>query len=298
MEMWHQEKSLKAECPWGGNPLPGGQYCPNKWPCCQTKGADNMVPIWGTENGKDAFDPQPNLVTGTVGEQFPPGVERGGSLKVFNDIAMRQLLLTNYDGEEVHWKGTKLLRFNLDKQCLDNAQARPSQERFYLFGPSGFFANLSLPEEGIPVLASLPHFLYGDPALLAAVEGIRPDAALHSLTIDVEPISGSATVAHQRAMISVALPEEQTWVNNDDWFPTLPHGTIVPILWFDDYSYPTQEGLQEVYTVYLTRGISKGILGGSIGCSVLFAVALAWSIWDHYRSTRTTGFPKKRSMPE
>ena len=28
---------VKVECPYGGNPLPGGQYCPHKYPCCQVR---------------------------------------------------------------------------------------------------------------------------------------------------------------------------------------------------------------------------------------------------------------------
>jgi hypothetical protein len=115
-----------------------------------------------------------------------------------------------------------------------------------------------------------------------AVDGMNPDVEKHELYLDVEPRSGSTSVAHQRAMVNIPLPNEQHWINEDDWFPKLRHGTIIPILWFDDASLPTQDGLQEIFTMYL--GLSAAEYSFVIGliCACIFAILIMIEIYKYY----------------
>ena len=41
----------------------------------------------------------------------------------------------------------------------------------------------------IPVIASLPHFLYADPKYLAQVEGLHPNEKEHRTDVCIEPVS-------------------------------------------------------------------------------------------------------------
>lgn len=49
--------------------------------------------------------------------------------------------------------------------------------------------NVSACRFGSPAFLSLPHFLYADPALREAVEGMAPDPDKHSFYFAVEPVS-------------------------------------------------------------------------------------------------------------
>lgn len=42
---------------------------------------------------------------------------------------------------------------------------------------------------GAPILASLPHFLYGDESLQNEVQGLNPNPNDHVLNINIEPVS-------------------------------------------------------------------------------------------------------------
>lgn len=55
--------------------------------------------------------------------------------------------------------------------------------------PSGLL-NITLCRYGAPVFISLPHFHKADPAVLNAVEGLRPNDKEHSFSITLEPVSG------------------------------------------------------------------------------------------------------------
>jgi hypothetical protein len=62
------------------------------------------------------------------------------------------------------------------------------QWQWNIFGPNGL-TNMTF--EGAPAFGSMPHFLFGDPELLAAVEGVTPgNLDLHQTRLDVEPNTG------------------------------------------------------------------------------------------------------------
>ena len=43
--------------------------------------------------------------------------------------------------------------------------------------------------EGNPIYMSWPHFLHGDKELIDGVDGLNPDAEIHSFILDVDPVS-------------------------------------------------------------------------------------------------------------
>jgi hypothetical protein len=46
---------------------------------------------------------------------------------------------------------------------------------------------------GIPAYLSFPHFYQADPALLDAVEGLKPDEGKHGTFFLIQPVSSTTT---------------------------------------------------------------------------------------------------------
>lgn len=49
--------------------------------------------------------------------------------------------------------------------------------------------DISKCHNGVPLVLSLPHFLYSDPLLIHSSKGINPDVSKHQSYLDVEPVS-------------------------------------------------------------------------------------------------------------
>ena len=82
--------------------------------------------------------------------------------------------------------------------------------------------------------------------------------------------------------LRVPLPDAQHWINQDDWFSDLRHGTVMPILWFDDASLPTQDGLQEIFKMYLGQSFAKYSFVIGLICTCIFSVLIAIEIYKYY----------------
>lgn len=104
---------VTIDCPYGTNPLPYGQYCPNKSPCCHKFFlGHNNVPIWGNKTFSGVWDSQANLVHGTNGEQFRPGLDLNSELIIFNTLIKRALKFKSV--KRVEYKGIHMIRFSPD----------------------------------------------------------------------------------------------------------------------------------------------------------------------------------------
>jgi hypothetical protein len=92
--------------------------------------------------------------------------------------------------EDVTVNGVTGYRYEMRKSILDNGTADPDT-RCNCAGaclPQGVF-NMSACQQNVPLYLSYPHFLHADPHYRRQVNGMRPDAALHSLHLTVEPVS-------------------------------------------------------------------------------------------------------------
>jgi len=281
---WRGMSSVKIKCPWGANPLPGGQYCPHKYPCCQSRSIiphSNLVPVWGTEIIDDVWDKDANKVHGRNGEQFQPGLTKDSTLIIFNDIVYRALKFVCRDGEHSVYKGIKMLRFSPDPSTFMNSTQRPSNARYYQFGPYGLLGNLSMLEQGADLYASLPHFLYGDPSLHENIIGLHPDEKLHRMVLDIEPILGQTFFEHARAQISARLKRGMHW-GYDDWFPHVRDGVYVPIAWFNQVSMIRDSAVEEFDGLVLAQNVKYWctIIGAIISCLLLAYCALLYK--RHY----------------
>jgi hypothetical protein len=249
---WMDMEEIKAECPWGTNPL---SPCDETYPCCKTD-TEPLVPVWGTALDNSVWDIDANRVHGHYGEQFSPGLKEGQDLIVFSDQVSRALRFVNRENEEVEFRGIKMLRFTPEDASFMNASEHPSNARYYHFGPRGFLANLTRLRQGAEVYISLPHFLGGDPSLVENVVGLNPDRNKHMMHIDVEPTLGQTMVAHARGQINTALHSEHH------------RGvTYVPIAWFDIASELSEKSAEEFKQIYIAETVE--VVSIVIGLSVL-----------------------------
>lgn len=230
-----------------------------------------MVPIWQTKKVEEVWDKDANLVHGTNGEQFRPGLNDKSELFIFNTIIQRALKFVSR--KHVTYKGIHMIRFVPDRTHFYNASRHPSNYRYYLWGPEGLIGNLSMVEQGCDVYASLPHFLHGSEKLVNGVEGLSPDEEKHSMHIDVEPILGQTMIEHVRAQINGRVGPVHFGLTSgfETWFPHVRKNTYIPIGWFDDQSIITQKGVDEFMVLYTARNLKMGSL---ISAVVLAVVSL------------------------
>jgi len=278
---WREMESVRVTCPYGVNPIAD---CPAAAPCCCDHEAfdqqSNIVPVWGTEIVPGVWDSDANKVHGRDGEQFSPGTKPGSYLKIFNDLIWRTLLFVNKENEQVVFKGIRMLRFRPDESTFMNSTERPANARYYQFGPYGFLGNLSMTQQGVPIIASLPHFLGADPEVIQAVKGLNPDKEKHAMTIDVEPILGQTMVERVRAQVSMPLRPIR-WDKGPDWFPRM-RNVYLPIGWFEQVSLITDKGVDEFKILYIAHDISIAATMGGVFLALFFAYPILDALRFHY----------------
>ncbi|KAJ1438553.1 CD36 family-domain-containing protein [Ochromonadaceae sp. CCMP2298] len=137
-----------------------------------------------------------NRVAGTDAMSFgrPVTTEK---LAVFISDIYRSVFLEHVD--DVDWAGVPLKRYTIQAKDLLNSTANPENTDYYNFAPSGM-ENTTL-AAGLPVFVSFPHFLNGDPRLVAAVEGLNPQASIHESFLDIEPQTGLLAGAQKKLQL-------------------------------------------------------------------------------------------------
>eukprot|EP00510_Aplanochytrium_minuta_P001381 CAMPEP_0184011238 /NCGR_PEP_ID=MMETSP0954-20121128/3707_1 /TAXON_ID=627963 /ORGANISM="Aplanochytrium sp, Strain PBS07" /LENGTH=566 /DNA_ID=CAMNT_0026291015 /DNA_START=92 /DNA_END=1792 /DNA_ORIENTATION=- len=257
---WRNSKTLKVECPFGANPLSSKRYCRKYFPCCQNHSIVprknmNMVSPWGKQKyrSQQVWDEDANRVIGRNGEQFSPRIKRGDSVLVFNDHLARSLKFVNKAERSVNEKGIRLLRFTPTESNFQNSSSFPPNERFYLFGPNGILANISILNDGAPIFVSFPHFLYGDNSLKTDVVGLSPDEEKHQMFIDIEPTLGTTMEEHARTQINTRLFKGKDWGvrKYKHWFKDVQDKTFVPIFWFDMIAEISDDGVRDFKQLYI-----------------------------------------------
>lgn len=281
---FREATTLTTECPWGSNPLPGGKYCPNVYPCCaSTLHPHKRVSVW---DGKTNFTANrrnwqldPNQVRGTNGEQFRMHLKKNEFVVVFFDLVMRALKMENVNGEESVHHGIDLLTFRPARSFWASARENEFNNRFYQWGPSGL-VNLTTVQQGVPLFSSLPHFLGCDPLLASKIDGLKPNDTLHASWIGVEPMTGITMIERNRAMVSTRMP---TRIGNT--FAHLTDSNVfVPFVWFEASSEITHEGVKDFKQIIDAKTLRTRAIWF---CSVSLAVGLSAAAYLERRRRQT-----------
>ena len=148
--------------------------------------------------------------------------------------------------------------------------------------PSGLL-NITLCRYGAPVFISLPHFHKADPAVLNAVEGLRPNDKEHSFSITLEPTTGIPLEVSAALQANVHLHSSEI-VGLYNNVPNI----YMPMIWFKLKAQVTEEmasNLRILLALPIVM-LCSGIIMIIVGLCLIGAVALL------------SLFGKKRRIPQ
>lgn len=156
-------------------------------------------------------DKYANMINGTDGTQFTPGVFKDVTYYAFSPEICRSVFF-KYEST-VTIKDIELYRFTAPKELYLSGDIYPPNKGFCVPPhclPSGCL-NVSLCQpQNPPIVISPPHFYQGDESLVKAVIGLHPNKREHETFVDIEPITGVVMHAAKRVQINVALESVDT----------------------------------------------------------------------------------------
>ena len=188
------------------------------------------------------------IVRGTGGTQFAPGVSKNDPLYIFITDLLRTVEITYSGTTNIY--GIELYRFKLSEETL---KINPK----YYQSIEGL-ANMTV-DKGIPTFLSKPHFLDASSYLKDSVNGLNPNEAQHDIYIDVEPLSGAVMNAGERIQINFMVNHTDIWYT-DCW------EGVMPILWLE-FGGQITENLANKFKnlVYTAQDLSTILYQGCIG---------------------------------
>ena len=148
-----------------------------------------------------------NMINGTDGTQFAPGMSSLDTVYVFVTQLCRSLYLTFESLVEV--KGISALKFTTPEELFLNGTLNANNKGFcsHRCYPSGLL-DISVCQHSpirLPLFVSAPHFYLGDPILVAAVDGLSPNAAEHATFLKIEPHTGLPIHSAKRLQINALI---------------------------------------------------------------------------------------------
>ncbi|XP_034255524.1 sensory neuron membrane protein 2-like [Thrips palmi] len=142
--------------------------------------------------------PTCNAVNGTQGDIFSPYIEKTSTISVFSTDICRSMTLKYL--EDASYRGIPGYRFAPGSEVMASAADNGNN---YCFCPqvargltkeNGCLKKGALDLsgcQGIPIIVTYPHFYESDPSYLDGVEGLNPQAELHRMQLDIEPMTGT-----------------------------------------------------------------------------------------------------------
>ncbi|CAH0560924.1 unnamed protein product [Brassicogethes aeneus] len=169
---------------------------------------------------------QCNEIHGTDGTIFPPFLTNEEGLVSFSPDLCRSLKAffvkpENYDGIPA-----KMFTANLGDSSTN------ANEKCYCTTPETCLKKglMDLFKcTGVPIYASLPHFLDADKSYLDGVQGLSPDAEIHQIKILFETTTGSPLYAKKRLQFNMPLNAN----DKVDLFKTMP-SSVLPLFWIEE----------------------------------------------------------------
>jgi len=219
-------------------------------------------------------DKYANMINGTGGTQFAPGVSKDVTLYGFSPEICRSVFF-NYE-TTVTLKDIKLYRFTAPDKLYLSGDVYPPNKGFCvppMCLPTGLL-NVSLCQpQNPPVAISPPHFYQGDKSLVKAVNGLHPMKSAHETFVDIEPITGIVMRAAKRVQINVALEPVDTLSETNGKFEKV----FLPVMYGSESALISDEKAaefrQKVYRpITLTHVVEYLLIGLGALCIVVAVV--------------------------
>lgn len=242
-----------------------------------------------------------NLIKGTDGSQFHPGVTKHQILNIFSPLVCASLYIKYKEDTEA--RGIPLLRFTTPaelfaapKKTAKNAcyctitapqkhhtsnsnqslktQSYITDSRCYLDG----LMDLSLCQRGAPIAASSPHFYNGDP-MLAMSAGLKPNKDLHETHIDIEPMTGSVFRAASRAQLNAFVEQAALDIVDSNIIGNMTP-MVAPLLWLEEAAEIDEISSIEFKSrlLYLVQKARRSFII-SIILGILLAIVVGVQYW-------------------
>ncbi|XP_075033057.1 scavenger receptor class B member 1 isoform X1 [Mixophyes fleayi] len=189
-----------------------------------------MVDTWnGLKEVNYWNSKQANMINGTAGQMWPPFRTPSQPLEFYSPDACRSLKLV-YEREE-SYRGIPTYRYTAPNYLFANGTDYPPNDGFCPCIASGVM-NVSACRFNAPVFLSFPHFYNADPGFAEAVDGLHPSEKLHSLFLDLHPLTGipmNVSIKMQLGLFTMGI---QGIMQTGKIKPV-----ILPILWFSESGY-------------------------------------------------------------
>lgn len=215
-----------------------------------------MLPYWG--------DNYTNMINGTDGTIFFPGISEGDRPYVFVDTLYRSVLLSAFGTTE--FADITLIRMRIDPSQLLSGDQNPNNVAFGMVD-TGFITRPKVLNE--PVIISKPHFLDANMSKVRVVLRAQKDGDAHELYdtyLDVEPTTGQLFKVNKRLQLNIYLQA---------YAPIGIMGNIkstyLPLVWVDQHAEAPSSVLdsfrndvQVPLRAARDAGISAVVLGGAL----------------------------------
>lgn len=152
-----------------------------------------QLPYWGTKAA--------NVINGTEGLFFNPGLKKNGTLGTFTDDLFRSSIM-GYIGQEKMY-GIPTYKYSIPEYAMYNATYNPNNAGFYSYLPNGLM-NLTAATNA-PVIVSKPSFLDGEAFLHEEVSGMALPNRSMDTNIWVEPLTGCLIKAKKQLQLNMMI---------------------------------------------------------------------------------------------
>lgn len=230
-----------------------------------------------------------NLLKGTDGVSMPTNLKKGEDIWAFSADLFRSFYVgytnevksANYDIPTYHYDVQPVLfaapNDNPENSCYcygnfwwDNKNTEVDCHEIS-GGIIGDAASL-----GIPILLSLPHFLWGDKLREIAYGNFNPNPEEHNTYLEYEPVTGTAILAEKRIQQSLVAVKDNNWGMFKD-IDLANRTVIMPLVWVVEASAISEELEKELYTSSVL--LLNILLGVYISLIVLGVLLVAFSYW-------------------
>lgn len=177
-----------------------------------------------------------NMINGTDGTLGPPYLPKEMLMHTFSSDVCRSVPGIFYKEVKTS-QGIGLWRFGAQPKGLANVSVNPDNIGFCTptrnnclgAGLYNVTNCQTVDFFHLPAALSFPHFLFGDPRYIQAVDGIQPNTEKHNPFVDVEPYTGLVLQAYKRLQVNMYL---EPIANITETLGIKP--VFLPVFWLEE----------------------------------------------------------------